>query len=92
MIFVFKKSQIIILHSKSFLVTKSFETDVETIGPIRLLGDGSLVFSGEKQGQEKLKKYNLHTGTEMNSVNFAEACGLCPVELCGVSSLAVSFL
>ena len=73
-------------------MTKSFDADVETLGPIQLLGDGSLVFKGLKHGQEKLKQYNLHTGAEMNSVDIPEGCILSPVELHGRPSLAVSFM
>ena len=50
---------------RRFSVTKSFDTDVEEIYPIRLLGDGSLVFIGETQGQCNIKQYNLHTGAEI---------------------------
>ena len=74
-----------------FSVEKSFDVSVEAIGPMQLLGDGSLVFSSEKQGQCKLKQYNLRTGAEKKCVDVPEVCRLCPVELQGRSSLAVSF-
>ena len=75
-------------------MTKSFDAGVETISPIRLLSDGSLVFTGKKQGQRKLKQYNLHTGSEINSVDIpeAEGCRLSTVELQVRSSLAVNLL
>ena len=72
-------------------MAKSFDADAETLGSIRLLADGSLVFSGKKQNQPKLQQYNLHTGVEMNCVDVPEACGLSAVELQGRSSLALSF-
>ena len=75
-----------------YSVTKSFDAGVETIGPIRLLSDGSLVFTGKKQGQRKLKQYNPYTGAEINCVDIPEAHDLFPVELHGTSSLAISLM
>ena len=57
-----------------FSVEKSFNVSVEAIGPMQLLGDGSLVFSSEKQGQCKLKQYNLNTGADMNCLDITEGC------------------
>ena len=74
-----------------FSVTKSFDADVEAIGPITLLRNGSIVFNGQKQELQNLKQYNLRTGAEMNSVDIPELCGCSPVELNGRSSLALGF-
>ena len=73
-------------------MTKSFAADVEAIGPIRLLRKGSIVLNGQKQGQQIIKQYNLHTGAQMSCVDVPEACGLSPVELHGRPSLALSFM
>ena len=76
---------------RRFSVTKSFDTDVEEIYPIRLLGDRSVVFIGEKQGQRKLIQYNLHTNAQMSCVDVLKGSDVSPVELLCRSSLAVSF-
>ena len=73
-------------------MTKSFDAGVDTIGPIRLLSDGSLVFRGRKQEQYKLKQYNFRTGAEMNCVDVPEGYRLSPVQLQGRSSLALSVM
>ena len=75
-----------------FSVTKCFDADVEAIGPITLLSNGSIVFYVQKQRLHKLKQYNLRTGVEMNSLDVTEVCILSPVKLNSRSSLAVSFL
>ena len=46
---------------------------METIGPIQLLSDGSIVFYGPDQLHNKLKRHNLHTGTEVSCVDIR--CG-----------------
>ena len=76
----------------AFAVTKSFDTDLETIGPVHLLGDGSLAFNGNKKGQEKLKCYKFDTGTEISCADLPDVpWGCCLVELGGRPSLALSF-
>ena len=76
----------------AFAVTKSFDTGLETIGPVHLLRDGSLVFHGNEQGQPKLKRYNTDTGTEISCADLPDIpWGCCVVELGGRSSLALSF-
>ena len=73
-------------------MTKSFDTGLETISPVNLLDDGSLVCNGDKQGKTKLKRYNFDTGTEISCVDIPDGTwGSCPVKLDGRSSLALSF-
>ena len=60
------------MHNDSYLsisVTKSFDTGLKSIGPIRLLPDGSLVFHGKENGRDMQKQYNLDTGMEMTCVS-----------------------
>ena len=79
-------------HFFTFAVTKSFDTGLETIGPVHLLRDGFLAFNGNKQGQEKLKRFKLDTGTEISCVDIPDGpWGSCLVELGGRSSLALCF-
>ena len=69
-------------------MTKSFDTDLEAIGPVRLLRDGSVVCRGKKQ----LKRYNVDTGTEISCVDIPSVMlWYCLVELGGRSSLALTF-
>ena len=76
----------------SISVTKSFDTGLKSIGPIRLLPDGSLVFHGKEKRQEKLKRYNLDTGMEMACVNVRDKLWApSVVEFNGRYSLAVSY-
>ena len=73
-------------------MTRSVYTGMETIGPIQLLSDGSLVFYGPDQLQNKLKRHNLHTGTEVSCVDISESpWGCSVVELGGTPFLALSF-
>ena len=53
----------------SISVTKTFDTGLQSIGPIRLLSDESLAFNGEENGQEMLKQYDLDIGMERKCVN-----------------------
>ena len=79
-------------HLFTFAVTKSFDTGLETIGPVHLLRDGSLVFCGSEQGQSKLKRYNTDTGTEISCTDLHDGqCRSCLVGLGGRSSLVLSF-
>ena len=72
-------------------MTKTFDTGVEIIGPIHLMHGGSLVFNGNKQGQEKLKYYNFDTGTEISCVDIPYTpCGSCLLELGGRQCLALT--
>ena len=59
----------------SFSVTKFFDTGLEAISPIKLLRNGSLIFSGRKEGQRKLQiiQYNIHTGTELRLCVFFDS-------------------
>ena len=73
-------------------VTRSFDTGLETIGPITLLSDGSLTFWGYEQNTYKLKQYNPHTGTERTCVNLSgEPWGNAEVKLGGTATLALSY-
>ena len=73
-------------------MTRSVYTGMETIGPIQLLSDGSIVFYGPDQLHNKLKRHNLHTGTEVSCVDISDSLWGCSVvELGGTPSLALSF-
>ena len=73
-------------------MTRSVYTSVGTIGPIQLLSDGSLVFYGPDQKQNKLKRHNIHTGTEISCVDISDSpWGCSVVELGGTPCLALSF-
>ena len=73
-------------------MTRSVYTGMETIGPIQLLSDGSIVFYGPDQLHNKLKRHNLHTGTEVSCVDISDSpWGCSVVELGGTRSLALSF-
>ena len=78
----------------SISVTKSFNTGLKSIGPIKLLPTGSLVFHGEVNRQEKLKRYDLDTGMEMACVNvssiYNKLWASSVVEYNGIYSLVVS--
>ena len=75
-----------------FAVTKSFDTGLESISPVYVLHDGSIVFHAYEQGQAKLKSYNIDTGTEISCADIPDVpLGSCLVELGGRSSLALSF-
>ena len=79
--------------SQSFtsVVTKQFDTALETIGPVHLLRDRSLVFYGNKQGQPKLMWYSFVTGIEISCADIPYVpWGSCLVELSCMSSLALS--
>ena len=84
----------LIKFTKTFLisVTQSFDTGLETIGPITLLSDGTVAFWGNEEDTYKLKQYNPHTGTERTCVNLSgEPWGNAEIKLAGKATLALSY-
>ena len=73
-------------------VTQSFDTGLETIGPITLFSDGTVAFWGYEENTHKLKQYNPHTGTERTCVNLSgEPWGNAEVTVEGIATLALSY-
>ena len=71
-------------------VTQTINTGIDAIHSITLLSRNTAVISGAEDGIQKVKCYNLQTGTELSCLHLYDAFGVAGVKLCGKLVLAVA--